>query len=77
MYSKGYASGPQITFVGKRQIRDQNHIKNSSSQTPKLKLEWPAASHPPTLQFRDEQERVVVLSRKSPFRYLYSPSVQR
>ena len=30
MYSKGYASVPQITFVGKRQIRDQNHIKNSS-----------------------------------------------
>ena len=30
MYSKGYASVPQITFVAKRQIRDQNHIKNGS-----------------------------------------------
>ena len=54
MYSKGYASGPQITFVAS----DRSEIKLISkmvlSQTPKPKLEWPAASHPPTLQAAGE-----------------------
>ena len=30
MYSKGCASVPQITFVGKRQSEIKIHIKNSS-----------------------------------------------
>ena len=76
MFSEGYVSVPRSRLsAGDRSeikiISKMFSLTHPSSNWMASRFSSSGPASP------DEQERVVVLSRKSPFRYLYSPSVQR